>query len=123
VRIEKDGRGVVLAVEECERLKAIKTGRAVDQAELRADLAPDTVYNIASGMPRRIGDILDGLLSFSAIKPKIEMERDACGPPMSPAWRVMRRARRDFDWTQAIPWEDTLLAVLEDGRARAKTPP
>jgi GDP-4-dehydro-6-deoxy-D-mannose reductase len=90
-------------------------------AALATDTPPGAVYNIASGTPRRIGDILDTLLARSRIEPRIEVEAQRLRP--SDVERVAgdaRRAHRDLHWRPIVPWEDTLDRVLNDWRRRIR---
>ncbi len=84
------------------------------------ELPPGTALNIASGTPRRVGDILDALISRVGLDIEVltdagrlrptDVERAICDP---------RRARSLLGWTPAIGWDETLDAVLADWRARA----
>jgi GDP-4-dehydro-6-deoxy-D-mannose reductase len=90
-------------------------------AALGADLAPGAIYNIASGTPRRIGDILAALLARSGITPRIDVEAQRLRP--SDVERVLgcaRHAQRDLGWSPATPWDDTLDTVLNDWRRRMR---
>ena len=90
-------------------------------AVLRSDsrLQPGAVFNLASGRPRRVGDILADLLRLAGVDARIEAE-DARLRPTD----VMRTegdasaARHTFGWAPAIPWETTLATVLADWRTR-----
>jgi GDP-4-dehydro-6-deoxy-D-mannose reductase len=91
-------------------------------AALAANLAPGAIYNIASGTPRRIGDILDALLALTTIQPRIEVEAGKLRP--TDVARVLgdpRRAHRDLGWRPTVPWDDTLSSVLSDWRMRSRT--
>ena len=77
--------------------------------------------NLASGMPRRVGDMLEGLLALAGVRPVIEEAAAALRPN-----DVVRtegdasRARALLGWAPRIAWEDTLRAVLDDWRARIR---
>lgn len=89
---------------------------ALQKADL---LAPGTVINLASGMPRNIGIILEDLLRIAAINPRIETEPQRLRPT-----DVLRtegnndRARNLLEWEPRIPWDLTLTSVLDDWRER-----
>ena len=83
------------------------------------DLAPNTIFNIASGIPRRIGDILDQLLAQSSVKIVTEQDAQRLRPSDLP--RIVgdaSRARTRLGWAPEHPFEETLAAVLNDCRAR-----
>jgi len=84
-----------------------------------ANLPPGVIMNIASGVPRRIGDILQELLSLSGVD--IEVATDAArlrGPEILSASGDAGRARELLDWAPSIPWRQTLVDVLADWCAR-----
>jgi len=83
------------------------------------DLSPGVVLNICSGTPRRVGDVLAELLRLAGIEAEIRTEPARLRP--TDVERVVgdnRRARAALGWEPRIPWEATLLSVLEDWRAR-----
>lgn len=82
-------------------------------------LEPGTVLNLASGQPRRIGDILDGLLRLAGIAPQIEAEEARLRPTdLRSTQGDASAAKRLLGWAPAVPWERTLATVLEDWKAR-----
>ncbi len=84
-----------------------------------ADLPAASILNIASGVPRRIGDILEELLSLAGLD--IEVATDAArlrGPEIVSASGDAGRAQQLLDWAPRIPWRQTLADVLADWRAR-----
>jgi GDP-4-dehydro-6-deoxy-D-mannose reductase len=87
--------------------------RAADRLE------PGAVFNLASGQPRRVGDILADLLRLAGVAPRIEAEEARLRPT-----DVLRTegdasaARSVLGWVPSVPWEQTLAAVLEDWSAR-----
>jgi nucleoside-diphosphate-sugar epimerase len=82
-------------------------------------LAPGTILNLASGTPRRIGDILDALLALAGVTAEITtgtaLLRRADIPT---ATGNASAARAALGWAPAIPWEQTLADVLADWRSR-----
>jgi GDP-4-dehydro-6-deoxy-D-mannose reductase len=77
------------------------------------------VYNIASGKPRRIGDILEALIARSGVAPAVEVEPVRIRP--ADVERVVgnaSRAARELDWTPVVGWDETLDTVLSDWRGR-----
>jgi nucleoside-diphosphate-sugar epimerase len=84
-----------------------------------ASLAPGTILNLASGQPRRIGDVLEELRGMAGVEIEVQVDpsriregdlRMACGDAT--------RARDVLGWTPAVPWVATLRGVLDDWRAR-----
>lgn len=84
-------------------------------------LPPGTVLNIASGIPRRIGDILSGLLALAGIEAEIAVAPDRLrGSELASACGDAGLARRMLGWRPVVPWPDTLAAVLADWRQRVR---
>ena len=82
-------------------------------------LASGTILNIASGTPRRIGDVLADLLRLSGIEPDTETDALRLRPSDIPrASGDARAARELLGWSAEIPWERTLADVLDDWHAR-----
>ncbi|MBN9021492.1 MAG: NAD-dependent epimerase/dehydratase family protein [Rhizobiales bacterium] len=85
--------------------------------ERPAALAPGTILNLASGTPRRIGDILDALLRLSPAAIRVAPDPARLRPSDIPrALGDAGRARALLHWTPAIPFGETLRTVLEDHR-------
>jgi len=75
--------------------------------------------NLASGAPRRVGDILEALMALAGISPAIEEAAAELRPnEVARAEGDASRARELLGWAPAIAWEDTLRAVLDDWRYR-----
>jgi nucleoside-diphosphate-sugar epimerase len=86
-------------------------------AALRTDLSNGAVLNIASGTPRRIGDVLEGLLKRTPLRPRVEVETTRLRP--TDVERVVgdaARAQELLGWRPSIDWDETLDAVMADGR-------
>ena len=83
-------------------------------------LLPGTVFNIGSGIPRRISDILDTLVAKSRVAISVEQDparqRHGDLPVMV---GDASRARKLLDWKPEYSFDDTLAAVLNDCRTRA----
>ncbi len=82
-------------------------------------IEPGSVLNLASGVPRRIGDILEAMLRVAGVTASIETDRArlrradiarACGDA--------GRARALLGWEPAISWQSTLEEVIADWKAR-----
>ena len=86
----------------------------------RADeLAPGTILNLASGTPRRIGDILGALLKLAGVTVEIGTGATLLRRAEIPvACGDAGAARAVLGWVPAISWERTLADVLDDWRLR-----
>lgn len=79
-----------------------------------------TVLNIASGVPRRISDILDCLVAMSRASIAVEPDPARRRPSDLPIIvGDAARARTLLQWNPTYPFEDTLATVLDDCRTRA----
>ncbi|HEX4768298.1 MAG TPA: GDP-mannose 4,6-dehydratase [Lichenihabitans sp.] len=86
------------------------------------DLTDYAVYNLASGIPRRIGDVLASLLAASRARISIATDEALLRPTETPiAIGDARRAHDDFGWRPEIAWETTLRDVLEASRETVAT--
>jgi GDP-4-dehydro-6-deoxy-D-mannose reductase len=83
------------------------------------DIAPGSIFNIASGTARRIGDILDALLALAGIRATVETSTSLLRPTdIACALGDAGAARAALAWSPRIAWEITLRDVLEDWRVR-----
>jgi GDP-4-dehydro-6-deoxy-D-mannose reductase len=91
----------------------------------RADrIAPGTIFNIASGVPRRIGDVLHQLLDLAGVSATLETGAALLRPAEIPlAAGNADAARALLGWRAAIPWEQTLREVLQDWTERVRHEP
>jgi GDP-4-dehydro-6-deoxy-D-mannose reductase len=86
---------------------------------LSVDLPSGTIINLCSGQPRRIGDILQGLLDLAGVTAEIKTDSGRLRPVDIPrAVGDGSAAKRLLDWTPAIAWEQTLKDILEYWRIR-----
>jgi len=82
-------------------------------------IPPGTILNIASGTPRRIGDVLHEMLAIAQQSPKIETASDRLRPTdIACAIGDSSRARELLGWAPVIPWEQTLHDTLQYWRQR-----
>jgi GDP-4-dehydro-6-deoxy-D-mannose reductase len=77
-------------------------------------LAPGVIFNIASGMPRRVGDVLSDMLALARISPEVETASERLRPTdIACAVGDASRARGVLGWAPVIPWEQTLRDTLQ----------
>ncbi len=123
-RIEAGQQEPVMRVGALDRWRDfLDVGDVCDAYALALKAAPSleagAVFNLASGTPRRVGDMLDALLSRSTAR--IEVVEDAARLRPTDVIRVASdasQARAHLHWEPVIRWDDTLDAVLADWRAR-----
>lgn len=86
----------------------------------RADaLAPGAALNLASGVPRRVGGVLDELLRLAGVEARVETDAARLRPSDIPAATGdAALARRVLGWAPEIAWERTLRDVLDDWTER-----
>lgn len=91
----------------------------------RADtLPPGAIVNLASGQPRRIGDVLADVLREAGIDAQVQPNTARQRPSDIPvAYGDASRARKHLGWTPRIPWATTLRDVAADWRERVATEP
>ena len=88
---------------------------------LSAEVAPGTILNLASGVARRIGDVLQDLLGLAGVEAEIQTDAARLRPGDIPrAVGDASQARRLLGWAPRIAWEQTLRDVLEDWRGRVE---
>ena len=93
---------------------------AVEKAET---LKSGAIFNIASGIPRRIGDVLELLLSQSPAK--IRLMRDPKRLRSTDLPRLIGNAGRVqqcLAWAPRRRFEDTVVSVLNEWRGRLSIP-
>ena len=82
---------------------------------LQADLPAGKVLNIASGQPRRVGDVLRAVLALAGVEARPRSDPARQRPNDIPtAAGDASRARRLLGWAPEIAWEETLRDVLAD---------
>jgi len=87
----------------------------------REALEPGIILNLASGTPRRIGDVLGDLLRLAGIEARLETGAALLRPTDIPmACGDATLARRLLDWAPHMAWDDTLRDVLADWTARVR---
>jgi len=85
------------------------------------ELGPGTIFNVASGVPRRMRDVLDQLLALSAVPIAVEPDPARMRPSETPRYvGDAALAQRVLRWMPQIRFETTLADVLDDCRARVR---
>ncbi len=86
----------------------------------RADaLPPGVILNLASGVPRRVGDVLTDLLTIAGVAAEVAVDgRRLRRSEIPTASGDAALAARLLGWAPAIPWRQTLADVLRDWQAR-----
>ncbi len=88
--------------------------------EHRDQLQPGIAINLASGQPRRIGDILNSLATMADVVVDVEIDKTRLrSNDLIVASGSSQRAHAILEWTPMIPWDKTLQDVLEDWGRRA----
>lgn len=83
------------------------------------DWKSGTKLNISSGVPRKISDILDGLVTMSRVPVKVTFDPERAAAPRIPlSVGNSAKARALLGWKPIIPFEQTLANVLDYWRRR-----
>lgn len=83
-----------------------------------AEPAPGAVYNLASGRPIRIGDLLSRLIGMATVAIETRTDPSRFRPNDIPrTWGDAGRAAQDLGWRSTISIDDTLRMVLDEKRA------
>ena len=78
-------------------------------------------YNIGSGVPRAISQLLDFMLAAAQVEIDIQEDPERMRPSDVPVSYVdASKARGATGWTRQIPFEQSVLSVLEDWRQRVR---
>jgi GDP-4-dehydro-6-deoxy-D-mannose reductase len=91
---------------------------AIQKAET---LKSGAIFNIASGIPRRVGDILELMLTQSPAK--IQLMRDPKRLRSTDLPRLVgnaARAQKCLAWAPKYRFEDTVVDILNDWRGRVR---
>lgn len=82
-----------------------------------AEISPGTIYNIASGVPVNIGDILQRLLAMADVKIAVEIDSERLRPSDTPfAVGNAQRLKQAVGWAPTVSLENTLSRLLDDWR-------
>jgi GDP-4-dehydro-6-deoxy-D-mannose reductase len=87
-------------------------------------IEPGAIFNLASGLPRGIGSVLDELKEIAGVnmESRVDVGRTrSTDVPLAYAEAV--RARAVLGWIPVVPWHTTLRDVLDDWRRRIALDP
>jgi GDP-4-dehydro-6-deoxy-D-mannose reductase len=86
---------------------------------LGAQLPPAVAINIATGVPRRVGAVLDALIDRVGLDVAVESDAARLRPAEIPSASCdPERARSLLGWSPVAAWDATLDDVLDDWRRR-----
>ena len=122
--VERGEREPVMRVGNLDSRRDFLDVRDVVAAYLLAATGPalprGVVINVASGEPRRIGDVLALLLKMSGTAIRVEQDPGLSRPSDVPVTAGdATRARELLGWCPSIPFETTLRDVLDYHRRRS----
>jgi GDP-4-dehydro-6-deoxy-D-mannose reductase len=84
------------------------------------DLPADCIVNVASGVGRRIGDVLEQLLRIAQVRAEIAVDAKLVRPnEITSATGNPARAVALLGWQPHVPWQVTLGEMLADAKQRA----
>jgi GDP-4-dehydro-6-deoxy-D-mannose reductase len=122
-RIEAGLQDPIMQVGNLDAARDFLDVRDVVDAYVRLIALPDGAFepgialNLASGVPRRISDVLEGLRQLSRIPIAVRPDPDRMRPNDTPfAIGDADKARRLLGWAPKVPWETTLADCLDDWR-------
>jgi len=79
-----------------------------------AHIEPGTIFNLASGSPRLMSDVLHDLLKAASVNAQIETDEAALRPlDLARTTCSARAAQTALNWSPRIPWTETLRDVLQ----------
>lgn len=124
-RIEAGLQPSILSAGNLDARRDFLDVRDVVDGYLRAlvaqDLRQPAIFNLSSGRPRRVGDVLDALLAQALVPIQVEQNFGKTRPSEMPiAAGSAARALSMLGWQPRIPFEQTLADVLKYWRERVK---
>lgn len=83
------------------------------------DISPGAILNIASGQPRRIGDVLHALMDEAGVTAEIQIQGVLLrATDIAIAVGDASAARAVLGWRPMIAWQTTIADVIADWRVR-----
>lgn len=80
-----------------------------------------TVLNIASGVVRGIGEVLERMCALAKLRVTLDVDKRRLRPVEIPVARGSAEAAKVvLGWSPRIAWEDTLRDTIEDWRVRVR---
>jgi len=122
-RIELGGADPIVRVGNLEAVRDFCDVRDIAQAYIRAAERgmSGAAYNVASGQPVRIRDLLNQLIALARVSIRIEQDPARSRPADVPSIvGDASRFRRDTGWSPSITLHDSLKDVLDYWRSRAQ---
>lgn len=121
-KIEQGQQPPVLKVGNLDALRDFLDVEDVVALYLKALIEPEPIqgeaFNVSTGQPVRIGDLLEGLLARARVKISVETDPARYALNAVPvASGSPAKARERFGWTPSIALETTIAAVLDAFRA------
>jgi GDP-4-dehydro-6-deoxy-D-mannose reductase len=87
--------------------------------ERRDTLVPGTILNLASGQPRRVGEVLTELRDIAGVDLDVRIDASRVrATDLRMAAGDATRARDVLGWSPVIAWDVTLRDVFDDWRGR-----
>ena len=122
-RIEKEMQAPLIEVGDLDPCRDFLDVRDVVAAYSKAliveDIPHGMILNIASGIPRRIGDVLEELINIGQMKVEIRPNSERVRRADIPVAVGDAAAARDrLGWSPKIPWRRTLEDILDHWRTR-----
>ena len=87
-------------------------------------LAPGEVLNLASGVPRRVADVLEDLMQAAGVHPDIQTDSARLRPSDIPVVCGSAAKARDLlGWRPVAPWTETIASVTRYWHDRIASEP
>ncbi len=92
--------------------------------EVAERLAPGEALNLASGVPRRVADVLEDLMQAAGVHPEIQTDPTRLRPSDIPVVCGSAAKARDLlGWRPMIPWTETIASVTRYWKDRVASEP
>ena len=115
-RIEAGLQPPLMRIGCLEAMRDLSTVSDVISAYITLAEAPKhkhTIYNVCSGIPRRIQEVLDCLLANAKVEIQTEIDPERYRKPENPIlYASNERIKREFNWTPVMSFSDGLVQTL-----------